>query len=113
MKSWSPSTVTSRTCGFSYLQLRILDLRDLHQVLLQAAFQNNPMQRDRDAGRGSRLHVDVVAAPDPLQPPAARFEQPAELFSAEGSHTAISMILSVSETGTSRTATDKHPSTAS
>ena len=109
----TPTSSRGSAAVSNELQFGILNLRDLHQVLLEAAFQNAAMHRDRDAGGGPRLHIDVVAASDPLQPPASRFDQPTELLSANGPHTAISMILSASETGISRTSTDKHPSTAS
>ena len=69
--------------------------------------------RHRDVSRNVPTSSVAQSTADPLQPPPLRFEQPAELLSANGPHTAISMILSASETGTSRTSTERHPSTAS
>ena len=62
------------------LQLRALDLGELHQVALKAALQCAPMDRDRDTCRNAGLDEDVMAASDPLQMPSSRFEQRAELL---------------------------------
>ena len=80
---------------------------------LQTTFQSAGVYRDRDTSGDPNLHVDVVAASDSFQLPTSRLEQTAESFAADGLHTAISMILPVSETGISCISTDRHPSTAS
>ena len=91
-----------------------MDLRDLHKVFLQSAFQGViAMNRHRDTGNNSFFRVDMMAAVDPLQLPSSIFEKLAKLFPADGFHTVISMIRSASEIGTSRTSTDRHPSIAS
>lgn len=71
------------------------------------------MNGHRDSIFSALFHIDLVAAANLLEYPAFVFQNLAEFFARNGSHTAISSMRSPFAELTGATSTDKQPSMAS
>lgn len=95
-------------------QLFFSDYRHFQQVLLQAGLQGPvAVNGNGQAHVAAGLAVDVMAAVDPQESPAALLQEMGEFLPGEGFHTAISRTRPLGGKSKGLRSTERHPSTAS
>jgi hypothetical protein len=110
----SPTEGPGATPPLTLVEVPRIDPRHLQKMAEETNLERLvSMDGDREPDVIVRPGVDVLAAVDSSETPAAPLEEAAEFLAGEGRHTAISSTRSDCFNVRSRTSMDRHPSTAS